>query len=849
MMQQYVEIKNKHKDSILFFRMGDFYEMFLEDAKEASKILGITLTARDAGPAGKVPMCGVPFHSADGYIAKLINSGRKVAICEQVEDPAQSKGLVRREVVRTITPGTHQNSPPDNTHYLISWAQKSGHTALAVVDYLTGSMQLHSYDVDKGWKQMADEVVRLSPREAAVPDVPLPEPLEQALSHSGVLSSPVPSMEALEAGNLLRRLGFHQDYPDHCLIAMAQALGYLETISAGGFGHFTPPQMCQGDEVMSLDLITRRNLELTRTLRSSEREGSLLWVLDQTTTSMGSRLIRRWVEQPLLDLASIERRLDAVEELGSSLMLRQQMREILGNLYDIERLNSRVASLTANARDLTALAISLRTVGELREVMVSCKCEMLRELRSGLDPHPQVSELIMESLTELPPVTLREGGLIRTGHHAEVDRLRALSRDGKQYLTALEARERESSGIKSLKIGFNKVFGYYLEITKTNLQQVPAHYIRKQTLVNAERFITEELKEYEQELTTAEERLKSLEYDLFLRLRDSVAEHMAGITLVAQRVAELDVLQSFGEVSSRYRYVRPELRRNNRYEIHGGRHPVVERIVGSHEFVPNDTQLGRGEIAVITGPNMAGKSTYMRQVALIGLMAQMGSFVPAERALLPVVDRVFTRVGAADDLFSGQSTFMVEMTETGLALAEATESSLILFDEVGRGTSTYDGMALAQAIMEYVHDRVKATTLFSTHYHELTSLADTLPRCKNLTVAIMEKGREVVFLRRVQPGKASKSYGIHVAELAGLPHLVTERAYALLRQLEKEKRTGNVQISLFDYVAEAAAGVNERSQAAEELLERLRALSCDAMTPLQALTLLHELVERAREVQ
>ena len=847
MMQQFMEIKDRYKDSILFFRMGDFYEMFMEDAKIGSRILEITLTARDGGQAGKVPMCGIPFHSADSYIAKLIAAGIKVAICEQVEDPATAKGLVKRDVVRVITPGTYQDAPPDTLNYIVAWHQTELQSVLVAVEYTTGSVVLFPFTGERAAQLAADEIARLSPREAIVPDT-LPEPIAMALQRVGALERKMVGIDAAAARELYSLIKDTTPLPDEYVVPLGEIVHYLQQVMVGGFGHFTAPIVNNRSQVMALDLTTRRNLELTRTLRNGEREGSLLWVLDHTITSMGARLIKLWLEQPLLNIHHVEQRLAAVEELINSGVMRQDLRDSFEGVYDLERLLARVTSAMASPRDLLALAKSLAKVGEIKQVLDTVAAEMLVAITGGLDPHSELNETLLKALDDSPPISSRDGGIVRAGFDAEIDRLRNISRDGKSFLAALEARERESTGIRTLKIGFNKVFGYFLEATKANTDQIPAHYHRKQTLVNAERYITEELKEYESTVLTAEDRLKSLEYDLFVTLREQVASYSHSIIQVARRLSELDVLQSLAEAASRYRYNRPQVTTGGAINITGGRHPVVERIVGTHAFVPNDTELSRGEIAVITGPNMAGKSTYMRQVALVVLMAQMGSFVPAERAEIGLVDRVFTRVGAADDLYSGQSTFMVEMTETGLALSEATERSLILFDEVGRGTSTYDGMALAQAIMEFVHEKVKARTLFSTHYHELTSLADNLARCRNYTVAILDRGREVIFLRRVQPGKASKSYGIHVAELAGLPRMVTERAYTVLRQLEQRQKTGPAQINFFDFVAETAASTvpDQHTELALEVLDRLNSIAPDALTPLQALNLLYELKAKAQ---
>lgn len=846
MLQQYLEIKAQHPNSILFFRLGDFYEMFFEDAKLAAPILEITLTAREGGAAGKVPMCGVPYHAADSYVPKLLAAGHTVSICEQTEDPSTARGLVRREVVRTITPGTHGDCPPDTSNYIVAWRHEGESFALAAVEFTTGSIDIYSGSGVS--ESIAHELFRLTPREALVPRGELPVNIEKALAQCGALRQPQAGLDLAQASALCEALPKRGTISPLETLPLAEIVYYLKQIGISAFGHFTAPRLHVEQQVMALDAVTRRNLELTKTIRQGDRTGSLLWVLDHTVTSMGARLLRQWIEQPLTLLPDILGRHSAVEELTAREM-RTALRAALDLVYDLERLLSRVSAAVATPRDLVAIARSLTAVADVKAALSMAACPLLTEIHSHLDPHSHLTQRLLEALHDEPPPTAREGGIIRDGYDDGIDRFRRLSKDGKSYLAELEARERAATGIKSLKVGFNRVFGYYLEITKSNLADVPPHYHRKQTLAGAERYITEELKQHESAVLSAEERLLALEQQVFIALCGSVAKAAQTIVQVARELARLDALQSLAEAASRYRYVRPQMVSGSSIVINSGRHPVVERIVGTHAFVPNDTEFSQGEIAIITGPNMAGKSTYMRQVALIVLMAQMGSFVPASRAVIGIADRVFTRVGAADDLYGGQSTFMVEMTETALALREATAGSLLLFDEVGRGTSTYDGMALARAIMEYVHDQVRARTLFSTHYHELTSLADKLERCRNYTVAVLEQNKEITFLRRVSPGKASKSYGIHVAELAGLPRRVTEKAYALLKELEQNRRLSREQTSLFDYVAESAATTAPDPNVilAMELLTDIRQLNPEVLSPLQALTVLYELKRRAAE--
>ncbi|MBT9133290.1 MAG: DNA mismatch repair protein MutS [Firmicutes bacterium] len=843
MLQQYLEIKAEHPHSILFFRLGDFYEMFFEDAKLASRILEITLTAREGGAAGKVPMCGVPYHAADSYVAKLLAAGHTVSICEQTEDPSTARGLVKREVVRTVTPGTHGDCPRDTQNYIVAWRHEGENFALAAVEFTTGSIDIYS---GKGNSEsVAHELFRLAPREALTPQQELPSSIEQALAHGGALRQRQAGLDLAQTRLLCDIIPACSDIAPLETLALGEIVHYLKQVGISGFGHFTAPRLRAQCQIMALDAVTRRNLELTRTIRQGERTGSLLWVLDHTITAMGSRLLRQWIEQPLTHLPEIELRQAAVEEL-TGIQVRMALRAALDLVYDLERLQSRIAADVATPRDVVAIAKSLSAVADVSDALADVSCALLSEIRSLLDPHPLLTQQLLCALNDNPPPTARDGGVIREGYNAEIDRLRRLTTDGKGYLVELEAKERAATGIRSLKVGFNRVFGYYLEITKSNLADVPAHYHRKQTLANAERYITEELKQHESVVLSAEERLVALEQQTFTALCGIVAQAAQTIIHVARELARLDALQSFAEAAARYRYVRPQVVSGNSIVIRGGRHPVVERIVGTHAFVPNDTELVKGEIAIITGPNMAGKSTYMRQVALIVLMAQMGSFIPASRAVIGIADRVFTRVGAADDLYGGQSTFMVEMTETAAALREATSNSLLLFDEVGRGTSTYDGMALARAIMEHVHDHVKARTLFSTHYHELTNLADKLERCRNYTVAVLEQNKEITFLRRVILGKASKSYGIHVAELAGLPRRVTDKAYAILKELEQTRHMAREQTCLFDYVAETARTQAEdpRATLALELFNDIQQLNPEALSPLQALTFLYELKRR-----
>ncbi len=855
MMQQYLDIKAKYPDCILFFRLGDFYEMFMEDAEEASRLLEITLTGREAGPAGRVPMCGVPYHAAESYLAKLIVQGKKVAICEQVEDPSQAKGLVKRDVVRVVTPGSVlENALLDSerNNYLASLCRRADTYGLAAIDLSTGEVLAEEYTGAKLPSSLIDDYLRLLPVELILsPELEESPALQRLCQLAQTATRTVLAAEAYDLGQAF--LTYRQQYgessevglPPQATRALGAAIDYLRALQRHSLPHLRPPSRLGDEGAMYLDLTTTRNLELFKGNRSGGRDGSLLSVIDLTVTSAGSRQLRRWIAQPLRDPAAIGLRLDAVEELKNDNFLRDQIRQLLREAYDLERLASRVATSVANPRDLLSLQSTLQLIPRLTEAMRMVATERLRVIAQDLNLLPELTQELGQALEPDPPVTIREGGIIAVGYNQLLDELRGLAQSSKIWLADLEARERQRTGIKSLKVGYNKVFGYYLEVTKANLEQVPEDYVRKQTLVNAERFITQELKSREEAILSAEERQKALEYELFVELRERTAAFVPAIQRNAQLLAELDCLQSLAEVAARRHYSRPVITRDGSMLIRNGRHPVVEDVVGGANFVPNDLSIQQGELLIITGPNMGGKSTYMRQIALIVLLAQMGSFVPATEARLSLVDRIFTRVGAADDLFSGQSTFMVEMQECKVALAEATAQSLILFDELGRGTSTYDGMALAEAIIEYVHNQIGAKTLFSTHYHQLTALADRLPRVRNLCCQVVEERGELIFLRRVIEGKADRSYGLNVAKMAGLPGEVIARARQILRRLEERSPLpgGPIQLGLTDFmeeVAASAAATAERQSSLTRIGQALRNTNINELTPLAALQLIAE---------
>ena len=871
MMQKYLETKEEYKDCILFYRLGDFYEMFFDDAVTASRELELTLTGKDCGMEERAPMCGVPFHAVDTYLTRLVSKGYKVAICEQVEDPKQAKGLVKREVVRIVTPGTNLNTQmldASRNNYLMAVIYASDKFGIAAADITTGAFFVTEAD---NVRKLLDEISRYEPAEIIC---------NQAFELSGVDREHLKddlhiSLFTLEdwyfdddmcEGAL--RDHFHvksmdglglEAYPCGMLAAGA-ALQYLLQTQKTDLSNMTTITPYSTGRFMVLDTSTRRNLELCETLREKQKRGSLLWVLDHTKTAMGARMLRSYIEQPLLEQELITQRLDAVEELFEREVTREELREYLNPVYDLERLISRISYRSANPRDLIAFASSLEMVPPIRSILNEVSAPLLVKLRDELDELKDISGLIRSAISDDPPMVIREGGFIREGYNEQVDRLRASKTDGKSWLAELEAQEREKTGIKNLRIRYNKVFGYYLEVTNSYKDLVPDYYTRKQTLTNAERYITPRLKELEDLILGAEDKLASLEYALFVEVRDTIADNIVRIQRTASALAGLDVIASLSYTARRNRYVRPEIAGHGLIEIKAGRHPVVEKMIRSDQFIPNDTLLdtGKNRIAVITGPNMAGKSTYMRQVALIVLMAQMGSFVPAQSARIALADRIFTRVGASDDLASGQSTFMVEMTEVANILRSATRNSLLILDEIGRGTSTFDGLSIAWSVIEHVADPkiIGARTLFATHYHELTELEGKIDGVNNYCIAVKEQGEDIVFLRRIVRGGADRSYGIQVASLAGVPDSVIRRAKELLGELtdaditekigtiagekknrkkpSKADRLDLDQISLFDAVKD------------EDVLKELEQLDISNMTPLEGLNTLYRLQSRLK---
>ena len=860
MMRQYLEIKARHPDAILFFRLGDFYEMFLEDAVTASRVLDITLTSRNKGAAEEVPLCGIPYHSCQPYIARLVENGFKVAICEQVEDPKTAKGIVKREVVRIISPGLVVDTAtlqPKKNNYLMAIASGARETwGIAVLDITTGDFRVTEIC---GVDGLRGQVASFDPREilfCAAEEDRLRRGLEGQLA--GRLASPFPEwvFERDRAEGIIRDFfscasleSFGCAHLPEAIRAAGAVLHYLEETQKGSVGHIQALSTFHSRDYMVLDDATRRNLELTATLHDGRKKGSLLGVLDRTVTAMGGRKLRHWINHPLVDVERIRQRQQAVSEMVERSLKRGELRESLDGVYDLERLNAKVSMANANAKDLIALKSSLERLPGILDQLSGLESPLFRNLQERVDPLTDIAEVIARAIVDDPPFVLREGGLIRDGFNGELDDLRHISREGKGWIARLEREEKERTGIATLKVRYNKVFGYYIEVSKSQLSRVPEDYQRKQTLTNAERYVTPALKEYEEKVLGAEEKVVGIEYDLFQQVRQQVALQGRRLQATADALATLDVLLALGEIAHERNYAVPEIDGGDELVIVEGRHPVIETMSLDERFVPNDVSLDTREnqILIITGPNMAGKSTFMRQVALITLMAQMGSLVPARSARIGVVDRIFTRVGASDNLARGQSTFMVEMTEAAHILHHATPKSLIVLDEIGRGTSTFDGISIAWSVAEYLHDNrdVAAKTLFATHYHELTDLALTREGVKNFNIAVKEWNDQIIFLRKIVKGGASHSYGIQVARLAGLPAPVIDRAREVLKNLESGEfeREGEPRLARSTQGRRTKAGPQLSLFAAEgdALREKLGEVDVSVLTPLEALNLLDAL--------
>ncbi|ADM37798.1 DNA mismatch repair protein MutS [Bacillus spizizenii ATCC 6633 = JCM 2499] len=850
MIQQYLKIKAEHQDAFLFFRLGDFYEMFFEDAKKASQELEITLTSRDGGAAEKIPMCGVPYHSASAYIEQLIKKGYKVAICEQTEDPKAAKGVVKREVVQLITPGTVMDGKgihESENNFIASVSACSNGYGLALSDLTTGE---NLAVLIERLEDVISEIYSVGAREIVVSGSLDADTVAQLKERCGATIS-IEDGETDEHVMIIEHLD-NEDVTKTFL----RLYTYLKRTQKRSLDHLQPVQVYELEEAMKIDLYSKRNLELTETIRSKNKKGSLLWLLDETKTAMGGRLLKQWIDRPLIRVNQIEERQEMVETLMSHFFEREDLRERLKEVYDLERLAGRVAFGNVNARDLIQLKESLKQVPGIKQLVASLAHDKAKERAERIDPCGDVLELLEEALYANPPLSLKEGNLIKDGYNQKLDEYRDASRNGKDWIARLEQQEREYTGIRSLKVGFNKVFGYYIEVTRANLHLLEeGRYERKQTLTNAERYITPELKEKEALILEAENNICELEYELFTELREKVKLYIPRLQQLAKQMSELDALQCFATISENRHYTKPEFSKDE-VEVVEGRHPVVEKVMDSQEYVPNNCMMGDNrQMLLITGPNMSGKSTYMRQIALISIMAQIGCFVPAKKAVLPIFDQIFTRIGAADDLISGQSTFMVEMLEAKNAIVNATKNSLILFDEIGRGTSTYDGMALAQAIIEYVHDHIGAKTLFSTHYHELTVLEDKLPQLKNVHVRAEEYNGTVVFLHQIKEGAADKSYGIHVAQLAELPEDLISRAQDILKELEHSGNKPEVpvqkpqvkeepaQLSFFDE-AEKPAEAPKLSKKEKQVLDAFKSLNILDMTPLEAMNEMYKLQKK-----
>lgn len=807
MMRQYFEIKENYKDCILFFRLGDFYEMFFEDAETAARELELVLTGRDCGLEKRAPMCGIPFHASNSYIGRLVAKGYKVAICEQVEDPKVAKGIVKRDVIKVITPGTYTDSSfveeTKNNYIMTIYSDlERNRCSLAITDISTGDFLATEGELEKG--VILDEISKFNPKEIILLDS-----LDQELIKDITLTTPaLISRKPIEyfEENFEEVLNNQFGEKSNSLSLMVKKssnalVKYILDTQKISLTNINDIEVYSLVDFMTIDLSSRRNLELTENLREKSKKGSLLWVLDKTETSMGSRMLRRWIEEPLVNKEKITLRLNAVEELFNDLSLNDSLKEALHDIYDIERILGKISNKNANAKDLIALKTSIGKIPNVKGIIENCTSSLLKNYHHNLDDLRDIYELLEKSIKEDPSLTLKDGDLIKDGFNSEIDELRLAKTNGKDWISSLENREREFTGIKSLKVGFNKVFGYYIEISKANYSSIPeGRYIRKQTLANAERFITPELKEIEEKLLGASEKLCSLEYDIFLDIRNEVENHIDRLKTTAKIIAELDCISNLAFVALENDFIKPEINEDGETKIENGRHPVVEKVIPKGEFIPNDTIINKddNQLLIITGPNMAGKSTYMRQVAIITLMCQIGSFVPASKANISVVDKIFTRIGASDDLAGGKSTFMVEMWEVSNILKNATENSLVLLDEVGRGTSTYDGLSIAWSVIEYIckNKNLRCKTLFATHYHELTKLEGEIHGVRNYSVAVKEVDNNIIFLRKIIEGGADQSYGIEVAKLAGIPDEVINRAKEILEKLEMESSKDNLDLAL-----------------------------------------------------
>ena len=859
MMQHYLQTKEKYKDCVLFYRLGDFYEMFFDDAVNVSRELELTLTGKDCGQDERAPMCGIPYHAAENYIAKLIEKGYKVAICEQLEDPKLAKGIVKRDVIKVVTPGTVVESSlleEKKNNYIMAIYKEGIYFGIAVCDISTGDFYATEIREENNFEKLLDEISRYNPSELVINKM-MSDSTEEIATIKQRFNSFISVIDAFDSD--YQKIDKEFELKDaggasltslktklFAVSAINGLMYYIEDTQKAKMENLNQITIYSTTKYMSLDINARRNLELTERMRDKSKKGTLLWVLDKTDTSMGGRLLRRWLSDPLIDVPAINRRLEAVKELKERPMLRDDLSVALKNVYDIERLAGKISYGTANARDLVTLKNSAHQLPEIKNILKETKSEMLQGLYNSLDVLEDIYEIIEEAIVDDPPMSVKEGGLIKKGYDETIDELLDATTNGRKWLAEIEAKEKQETGIKNLKIGYNKVFGYYIEVSKSFVKQVPERYIRKQTLTTGERFITEELKNMENQILGAQEKVVALEYDIFVKIRNTIEQSAKRLQSSASIVAKIDVLSSLAKVAEEMNYCMPVVDNSDVIDIKEGRHPVIEKMLPAGAFVQNDAYLDSNEnrLSIITGPNMAGKSTYMRQVALITLMAQIGSFVPAREAHIGVVDKIFTRVGASDDLSMGESTFMVEMMEVSAILKNATNKSLVILDEIGRGTSTYDGLSIAWAVAEYISNKETcgAKTLFATHYHELVGLENKLDGVKNYHVAVKEKGEDVIFLRKILPGGTDESYGVHVARLAGVPKAVTKRANEILKSLERksiikdapktkeEKAKSEGQMDLFNYKL-------------AEIAHELDKVKLDEITPIDALNILSKMKE------
>ena len=859
MMQHYLQTKEKYKDCVLFYRLGDFYEMFFDDAINVSRELELTLTGKDCGQEERAPMCGIPYHAAENYIAKLIEKGYKVAICEQLEDPKLAKGIVKRDVIKVVTPGTVVESSlleEKKNNYIMAIYKEGIYFGIAVCDISTGDFYATEIREENNFEKLLDEISRYNPSELVINKM-MADSTEEIATIKQRFNSFISVIDAFDSD--YQKIDKEFELKDaggasltslktklFAVSAINGLMYYIEDTQKAKMENLNQITIYSTTKYMSLDINARRNLELTERMRDKSKKGTLLWVLDKTDTSMGGRLLRRWLSDPLIDVPAINRRLEAVKELKERPMLRDDLSAALKNVYDIERLAGKISYGTANARDLVTLKNSVHQLPEIKNILKETKSEMLQGLYNSLDVLEDIYEIIEEAIVDDPPMSVKEGGLIKKGYDETIDELLDATTNGRKWLAEIEAKEKQETGIKNLKIGYNKVFGYYIEVSKSFVKQVPERYIRKQTLTTGERFITEELKNMENQILGAQEKVVALEYDIFVKIRNTIEQSAKRLQSSASIVAKIDVLSSLAKVAEEMNYCMPVVDNSDVIDIKEGRHPVIEKMLPAGAFVQNDAYLDSNEnrLSIITGPNMAGKSTYMRQVALITLMAQIGSFVPAREAHIGVVDKIFTRVGASDDLSMGESTFMVEMMEVSAILKNATNKSLVILDEIGRGTSTYDGLSIAWAVAEYISNKETcgAKTLFATHYHELVGLENKLDGVKNYHVAVKEKGEDVIFLRKILPGGTDESYGVHVARLAGVPKAVTKRANEILKSLERksiikdapktkeEKAKSEGQMDLFNYKL-------------AEIAHELDKVKLDEITPIDALNILSKMKE------